>query len=198
MKLCGIKMTIEGEGGLRSPPEPFVTVEDKEGETLLALYPKQLRRVDVVEVVGEVTPVLTPHDGALPPEVEVKDGDAVAIVNDNGTAIPAVIEGGEPVPTGEPAIDLTAAPAEEVAPETPAEEVVDPEAIDADEAARLAAVEHPADLMEAFELLEADDFVKTGDRTGRPKQSAIKAILDRDVTVEEIDGAWAAKSAPAA
>lgn len=78
----------------------------------------------------------------------------------------------------------------------PADDASD-ETISAEETARLAAGAHPEDLIEAFELLEEGDYVKTGPRAGRPKVDAIKAIIDRDVTAEEVDAAFAAKDASA-
>ena len=192
MKLAGVGMTLYGAEGAKSPPLRFIEVDDKEGNTLLALYPKKVLRLDA------------PADEAEAPEVPVAEGDAVAVVNGDGTATPAVIVDGEPVATGEATIVLDPeatppAPAAEDAPAAPAPAPAEEsEAIDAAEASRLAGGEHPADLVEAFDLLEDDDLVKTGDRAGRPKVDAIKAILDRDVTATEIDAAWAARVTAAA
>lgn len=45
MRLRGHGLTLTGAEG-KSPPLPFITVDDSEGEALLSLYPKSIIRVD--------------------------------------------------------------------------------------------------------------------------------------------------------
>lgn len=173
MLLRGIGMTIEGAEGAKSPPLPHIEVEDHEGAALLALYPKGLRDVT--------------NDGAEAPEVE------------------APAEPATPTPTEvAPAPEADAAPApEEPAPlvaddaAAPADAEAGDEELDAEEAARLAGGTHPEDMTSALELIEDADLVAAGPRKGKPKVSAIAAILGREVTSEEIDAAWAAKESAA-
>lgn len=55
-----------------------------------------------------------------------------------------------------------------------------------------------AAIAEALDLMEADDLVKTGERAGKPKVSAIEAATGlADVTAEEIDAVIAANEAVA-
>lgn len=71
MRITGNGMTLHGAEGA-SPPLPFITVDDTEGESLLALYPKNIRRVDAaIAPAAEVVPPVAPEAPADPePEAE--------------------------------------------------------------------------------------------------------------------------------
>lgn len=176
MRLRGTGMTIEGVEG-RSPPLPFVTVNDAEGAVLLSLYPK-----NAVEVEGDVISELaalgesTPKPFALPIEpvavVGIADGDQVGIVDDDAI-VPAVVDGAESAPTGDP----------EITPE--------PEDGGNESATREQAI------ADAIDLLGDNDFVMTGLRKGKPKVDAVNDIVgdDADVTAGEIDAVFANREA---
>lgn len=53
------------------------------------------------------------------------------------------------------------------------------------------------DIKAAIELLDEDDFVKTGERAGRPRVKAVEAVLGFDVTMAEVDEAFALREAEA-
>lgn len=76
-------------------------------------------------------------------------------------------------------------------------EVVTPpaDATSADEApSGNAASDRDEAILEAFELLTDEDLVKTGERAGRPRVSAIEEATGfTDVSVEELDRLWAAR-----
>lgn len=125
MRITPVHGVLRGPEG-ECPPVPFITVDDEEGESLIAR------------------------------------GIARKWVEDE------VVKAEEPEPVVEPIIE----PAPTIDNENP--------------------VGAPGeDVIEAIELLEDDDFVKAGPRKGRPKIESIRAIVERDVTTEEVDAAFA-------
>lgn len=51
------------------------------------------------------------------------------------------------------------------------------------------------DIEAALPLLDEHDFVKTGERAGRPKCSAVENIVGYPVFTDEVDAAWAKRPA---
>lgn len=51
------------------------------------------------------------------------------------------------------------------------------------------------EIAEAIELLDEEDFVKTGPRAGKPKAAPLAGVLGFEVTAEEVDAAFALKKA---
>ncbi len=49
------------------------------------------------------------------------------------------------------------------------------------------------DIIAAIELIGEDDYVKTGDRAGRPKVAAVEAVFGSDLTADEVDAAFAVR-----
>jgi len=96
-------------------------------------------------------------------------------------------EGDEPVPA--PVAPAPVPPP----PPAPAAEPVEAFAPADEQFAEAKAVdaEREADMIEIFELLDADDFVQTGNRAGRPKVKAVEEALGYNVTMAEVDAAFA-------
>lgn len=148
---------------------------------------------------------LSGPEGSSPPlpYVTVDDEEGAALIAAHPGWVSEFVEGGEPVGAGlaepEPEADaaalvepeaVTAAPTDSAeAPSVEGAGTPSTETVEQPEAA------HASDLTDAFELLGADDFVKTGPRAGKPKVDAVKDIVERDVTADEIDAAWEARSA---
>lgn len=138
-------------------------------------------------------------NGASPPLpfIEVEDAEAQTLI-DRGYAIAYVGDDApeiavdpviEPViePVVDPVVDPVIEPiVEPVAEPAPVNEPLFGEtevaAGDAEEALKL-------EIISALDLLDEDDFVKTGERAGKPKVSAINAILGYDVTAGDVDAA---------
>jgi Ca2+-binding RTX toxin-like protein len=176
MRLRGIGMTLEGAEGVKSPPHPFIEVEDGEAETLLALYPKGVAVVGDDDSEEPDDDTTTGSEG--PETIDGAAGDDTLGSGDGSDTL-AGGEGGDTLPGSEGGDTVVGATGgDTLAGGTGGDRV-----------------EHPTDLVDAFELLEADDFVKTGDRKGKPSVTAIKNIVERDVSAEDIDAAWDARQA---
>jgi len=142
-------------GGVKSPPAPFIELEDGEALALIGL--------GVAERVEGELPAAENHPEAPAPE---------------------------PEPETDPAASA------EDAEEAPAEPPAPPAGNSDEEPANLAHDQEPTEreqtITDAFELLAGDDLVKTGERAGRPKVSAIEdATGFKDVTADEVDALWA-------
>lgn len=134
-----------------------------------------------------ITLTLTGTEGSTPPLpfIEVEDGEAEALLKsfpEGSIIVVSDEDGAEPAEPVEPA---PVAPAEPPVAQVPSDSENSPSEDDAGDTNTF------AEILDAVELLDADDFVKTGDRKGKPKVDAVAAILERDVTAEEIDSALA-------
>jgi hypothetical protein len=170
MRVRGKGAVLIGHGGLQSPPEPFIEVSEDEGRALIGLGVAEEVDVVFVEKTDETE------------AAEKVDGEA----SDAGLAEPVTPSAAEETP-----------PAETLEPAPPAEaEIADQgQPLEGTNDAPVEPAERDAAILEAFEILADADMVKTGEREGRPK---VKAIEDAtgfdDVTVEEVDRLWAARS----
>jgi hypothetical protein len=207
MRLRGNGLTLTGPEG-KSPPLPFVTVEDAEGEALIALYPKSIINIDALAVEVEAI-VNEPEAGA--PTVE-SAGDDILL----GSSIqPAMVAIGDiEVPLGtivaaacgkmtsaewnaltederEARIAGSITQAREFAGRDENNDIVGTtDALDdaSDDAGNEGAHEPDAGgeegatrrqaIADAIDLLDDDGFVKTGERAGRPKVKAVADVLD--------------------
>lgn len=139
---------------------------------------------------GEEGEVRSPPE----PYIEVSEDEGRALI---GLGIAEEVDGeasvaglAEPEPLSAAAVEP--APAEPAPPAETSTEGAEPSAAGDIEPA--APTERQDAISEVFEILDADDLVKTGERAGRPKVSAIEAATGfDDVTVAEIDALWAAR-----
>ena len=114
-------------------------------------------------------------------------GVAVEVFDEDAAPAPAPAPEPEPESAPEPAPAPAPEPEPAPAPANPGEGGTEPSA-GGEVAPR------DAQISEVFEILEADDLVKTGDRAGHPKVSAIEAATGlNDVTAAEVDALWAAR-----
>lgn len=131
---------------------------------------------------------LTSGEGSSPPLpfITVSDDEGRALIR-LGVAEAVDGEPAEEVePDAEPA--LVQAPAGEPAADAVVEPAADQPPAEADK--------RRAEIVEAIELLDPEaDYVKTGDRAGRPKVKSVEEILGYDVTMAEVDEALASREA---
>jgi hypothetical protein len=131
------------------PPEPFLEVDEDEGNYLI--------RLGVAKVY-----------------VEGQEANVAKVT---------VFEAGDR-PVEQASVGAEGAASGEEASAAASEATSDRE--DGEQAERL------KDVAEHIELLEPDDFVKTGDRAGKPKVAAlVEATGFADLTAEEVDAAFA-------
>lgn len=142
-------------------------------------------------------------EGASPPlpYIEVGDEEAAHLIR-IGVATSAEDEpvvqepAQEPPATTEPETvaepEPVATEPEAVVQPEPAVTDPEPEVVVDPAAARL------ADIAEAIELLDTEDFVKTGPRAGKPKVKPLEDVLGVDLTAEEVDAAFALREAASA
>lgn len=175
MRVRGKGVTLVS-GGVSSPPEPCIEVSDDEGAALIG----RGLAVDVDTEGGEA-----PVAGLAEPETP-----SAAEPEEAAEEAPAESPSAEPAET--PAEDASASDA---APEASAESAPEAEASGETPAPTRAEI-----ISEVFDILEPDDLVKTGERAGRPKVSAIEAATGfDDVTADEVDALWAKRDeSPAA
>lgn len=182
MKVRGKGTVLIGLEG-RSPPLPFIEIEDGEGEALIALGL-------AVEVSDEEAELAQVEEAPADDQVEEPAQPSIPVTD---TAAQAKVD-------ADIAADHAAEASEEASEEgseAPAEESTDDNvgAGEPDQGGQEG--ETRAELIaEALDLVEADGLVKNGDRAGKPKVSAIEAITGlTDVTADEIDAAVAAREA---
>lgn len=168
-----------------TPPLPFIEVADEEARALFALYPKHIILLDdEKESAGSGL------------DAELFDGLPASAF------IAAARQAEQPAPVIHvPALThaesvVVAAPAESVVAPPVTESVITPPDAGGSESVGDVDEKRIAEILEAIDLLEADDFVKTGDRAGRPKVKPVVDVLGYDVSAHEIDTAFA-KSATA-
>lgn len=222
MRVTGKGCVIEGEGGRRSPPEPFVEIDDAEAAELVAL------KLAAPYRDADETPAALFGSSVLPALVAVGDaeiqlGDIVRRAAGNATA-----DDWNALPEGERDTLIEAALnamrleagrlADNSLPTPPADDAaagvgdtaMSGGAADDTDASGDAARDDTAGtgdaeaidanraqaITDAIELLEDEHRVKTGPRAGLPKVSAIEEITGlSNVTADEIDAIVAALSA---
>ena len=136
--------------------------------------------------------VLHGAEGATPPlpYIELDDAEALALIA-KGVAVAVDELAAAPEPSVAPEPVIVPAVEVQLAPEP----VVQPEP----EVVQEPANEPPAasarllEIVEAIEILDDDDFVKTGARAGKPKVAPLAGVLGYEVTAEEVDAAFALK-----
>lgn len=180
----------------RCPPIPFFEIEDAEAESLLM---RGLAKVYVEGSAAVAVPTLELNNpDATPAGVVVAEAPPATAAPEQASV------GAEGAASGEaaPAAASEATSADGGGPETEAEVEDDDGSLDPHGAAPADTPEENAklqDVADHIELLTADDFVKTGPRTGRPKVSPLAAALGRDdLTAEEVDAAFALHEAKSA
>lgn len=152
---------------------------------------------DTIRVTGAGSVLIGP-EGRTPPlpfiTVDANEGRALIRL---GNAKEYVGEGEGEAPAAPPALPAPPAWLPKVTPPAPEPEKVSESTDEGTGAGEEEGGEGRAEtIAEALDLVEADGLVKTGDRKGKPKVSAIEAITGlTDVTAEEIDAAIAAKDA---
>lgn len=182
MRIVGKGAVIHGPEG-HSPPLAWVTVDEDEGNRLIALkVAARVHRDDDAE------PQVFVDDGAVPAWAlseagSLEDFDILERLAVDGAYAP-----------------WFAAYLERNAPELPegaGSEEPEREGADGGEGDALPAEPDPrqVEITDAIDLLEPADFVKSGARAGLPKLDALKGVLGYDVTAEEVDVAFAAKAA---
>ena len=136
--------------------------------------------------------VLHGAEGATPPlpYIELDDEEALALIARGvAEAVDELVAAPEPSTASEPVIVpvVEVAPVQEPEPQTEPEVVQEP----ADETP--AATPRLEEIAEAIDILDDDDFVKTGVRAGKPKVASLAGVLGYEVTAEEVDAAFALK-----
>lgn len=124
------------------------------------------------------------------PFVDLPEDEALALIASG--AAKAYFEAGEEVTeevTPEPVVEPAVVQEPAIEPPAATEEpVVEEPVVDT--------VDRQATLIEHFELLSDEDFVKTGPRAGKPKVDVLKESTGfADLTAEEVDAAFALKDA---
>lgn len=174
MRVRGKGATLIAGEELRSPPLPFLDLDDTEALALIG--------IGVAEEVKE--------DGS---SLEQPEPDHVVIdtpAGDSGDS------GTNPAPAveGAPAADAVADEAS-VGADGGASQEPEASATGSTPSADASASERQVNIRDMFELLDANDLVKTGARAGKPKVSAIEEATGfTDVTAEEIDALWDARA----
>ena len=165
MRLRGNGLTLTGAEG-KSPPLPFITVDDGEGEALLSLYPKSIIRVD--DVADE------------PRAPGGDDGDGEGLHANEATIIEqAHPNSGQPADEGHGGLGDQSGEG--------GDGQVDEVASAAEAADQSVADKRFNEIADAIDLLDTASFVATGPRKGRPKVKAVEEIIGYDVTMEEVD-----------
>lgn len=138
--------------------------------------------------------VLHGAEGATPPlpYIELDDAEAQTLIAlGYAEAVDELAAAPEPSVAPEPVI----VPVVEVAPVQEPEPEIEPEVVQEPAEKSPAAPSRLDDIIEAIELLDEDDFVKTGVRAGKPKVAPLAGVLGFEVTAEEVDAAFALKDA---
>lgn len=176
MRITGAGCVIIGPEG-RTPPLPFVTVPTEEGDSLIALK------------------LAIAFNGDAPePEVDA-EAEAAALAAAEAEAAEAAAEDAlrEEAEAELAALNAAEAEAARVAAEAEANANTG-EGGDTNPGEGDAAAERATTISDALDLVEEAGLVKTGERAGKPKVSAIEDITGlKDVTADEIDAAIAAK-----
>ena len=181
MRVRGKGAIIRG-GGLSSPPAPFIEISEDEGRALIGMGVAE----EVLDEDEQPVDLEAVEAARLAAEAEEADRKAAAEQEANVAAAAAAQREAAQVAQEEAAARLAAQGAVQPA-ANPGEGGTEP-------SAGGEVTPREAQISEVFEILEADDLVKTGDRAGHPKVSAIEAATGlNDVTAAEVDALWAAR-----
>jgi hypothetical protein len=133
-------------------------------------------------------------EGATPPlpYIELDDSEALALIA-RGVAV--AVDELAAAPELSVAPEPVIVPAAEVAPVQEPEPQTEPEVVQEPAEKPQAATPRLEEIAEAIELLDDDDFVKTGARAGKPKVAPLASVLGYEVTADEVDAAFALKDA---
>ena len=136
--------------------------------------------------------VLHGAEGNSPPlpYIELEDAEALALIA-KGVAVAVGELAAAPAPSAAP--EPVIVPAVEVAPVQEPEPKSEPEVVQEPANEPPAASARLLEIVEAIEILDDDDFVKTGARAGKPKVASLAGVLGYEVTAEEVDAAFALK-----
>lgn len=178
IKITGKGCVLDAGGDEKSPPKPFIEVDENTARSLIG------------------TGVAILFAGQVLAIEQAEDAPAAEAGGDESEPAPESRGGGD---SGDPAAPDTTPVIGPNDGALPPETAADPNASgdpDGDKGGDEAAAERRQTIAEALELLEAEHFVKTGARAGKPKLSAMEEITGlRDLTVAEIDAVFGAQAA---